>query len=850
MVRKHSLTTLTLAIKCAVFSSVLLSSYSWSAEEFNLEFVRGNNIDGDTLKNLARGQDISPGRYPFDIYINNVLQNSQDIMLVTNAHGIIEPCFTAEMLEEYGILRLETPAQKCAPVSDYNSLAKAHIKPQLQSIEIEVSQDGMDLNSSHKISPNLYDNGINALFTTYSVNYNNYSSNNSSGNENSFFSFNSGLNVGAFRLRHNGTLYKYNSHPFSAHTNSVWGETDIIPWRSRLVVGQSMTRNDVFDSFQFKGIQLSSVSELLPSSLRNYAPFVRGVAKSNARVDVIQNGYLIYSTNVSPGPFTLRDVGVAGVSGDLHVTITEADGSKNQFVVAYSSLAMMLREGISAWQATAGRYTNGSGGYSPQLIQATWSRGFRFGLTPYTGVVVADHYHAAALGLGASLGSIGAISFDTTFSDTSLASGDNARGQSYRLLYSKSLLDTGTAFQLAGYRYATNGFYGLSDAVNERNEWEGSKYKSSWYTADSTHAYELPKKHYRYSNIYNNRRQRTDISVSQQVAQLGSLNLTYSWQSYWGSKKKDLSTQVGFSSSFKNVSWSVYYQNTKNRTDYHDESVNFNLSFPLSWGDDDKHAINVNTNFYHSRPSYNGYSTGITGDLLENKNLFYAVSTSKDSNSPQSHNLSLSYNGNFADINTGYSYSRNYRQMNAGLRGGVVLHSGGVTLSQPLGNTFTLIEAKDANDVLIQNNPGIAIDHFGYAVVPYASAYNINRITLDTESLPPDLEIPINTRQIIPTEKAVGKTVFNTYSGKSLLIHSQLSNGESMPVGALVINSDGREVGIMGLNDTLYVAGVKPQERLTVHPAKGTQNCTIKLPKVIAHEAKTGYEEVNLPCTL
>ena len=94
-----------------------------------------------------------------------------------------------------------------------------------------------------------------------------------------------------------------------------------MPWRSRLVMGQASTNNSVFNSFQFRGVQLSSVDDMLPDSLRGYAPVVRGVAATNARVEIRQNGYVIYSTNVAPGPFEIHDVYPHTNNGDLQVTV-------------------------------------------------------------------------------------------------------------------------------------------------------------------------------------------------------------------------------------------------------------------------------------------------------------------------------------------------------------------------------------------------------------------------------------------------------------------------------------------------------------------------------------------------
>ncbi len=52
---------------------------------------------------------------------------------------------------------------------------------------------------------------------------------------------------------------------------------------------------------QFRGVQLMSDDEMQPDSMNGFAPIVRGVAHSNAKVTIAQHGYVIYETYVSPG---------------------------------------------------------------------------------------------------------------------------------------------------------------------------------------------------------------------------------------------------------------------------------------------------------------------------------------------------------------------------------------------------------------------------------------------------------------------------------------------------------------------------------------------------------------------
>lgn len=72
---------------------------------------------------------------------------------------------------------------------------------------------------------------------------------------------------------------------------------------------------------------------------------IHGIARGTAQVTIKQNGYDIYNSTVPPGPFTINDIYAAGNSGDLQVTIKEADGSTQIFTVPYSSVPLLQREG-------------------------------------------------------------------------------------------------------------------------------------------------------------------------------------------------------------------------------------------------------------------------------------------------------------------------------------------------------------------------------------------------------------------------------------------------------------------------------------------------------------------------
>lgn len=78
------------------------------------------------------------------------------------------------------------------------------------------------------------------------------------------------------------------------------GERDLTRWQSELTLGDTFTSGDVFDAVQFQGISLASSDAMLPDSQKGFAPTIRGIARTNARVTVRQNGYVLYQTYVTP----------------------------------------------------------------------------------------------------------------------------------------------------------------------------------------------------------------------------------------------------------------------------------------------------------------------------------------------------------------------------------------------------------------------------------------------------------------------------------------------------------------------------------------------------------------------
>jgi outer membrane usher protein len=552
---------------------------------------------------------------------------------------------------------------------------------------------------------------------------------------------------------------------------------------------------------------------MLPESQRGFAPTVRGVANSNATVTVRQNGYVIYQSFVPPGPFIIDDLYQTSSSGDLDVSVEENNGGVTRFTIPYSAVPLLQREGRIKYSLTAGEFRSGSPQKNkPQFGEGSIIVGLGKNLTFFSGIQLANHYKAIAIGSGLNMGKWGAVSADITQANSILADDSHHHGQSMRFLYAKSLNDLGTRFQLIGYRYSTEGFYTLDETAYDRlsgYRWENENLEGKApILVDSF-------------NLNYAKKGKIQASISQQTGHFGSIYISGSRQTYWRTSKTSDYLQANFNWMLKNVNYSIGYSLARNPwIDNVDRIFSFNLSVPLAeWLTKDSgpgRGSNLNNTAYatysvtHDSNGKTSQQAGVSGTLLEQNNLGYSV-TQGYSNQGGGYggSTALDWSAGYGRVNTGYNYSKEYRQFNYGVSGGVIVHSDGVTLSQSLGDTNVLIKAPGASDVGVDNTTGVTTDWRGYAVMPYASPYQRNRVALQTTTLKNNTELDDTVLNVVPTQGAVVVADFKVRQGIRGLFTLLKPDGKPVPLGAVVsVKGDNTSQGIVGDNGQIYLAGL------------------------------------------
>lgn len=207
----------------------------------------------------------------------------------------------------------------------------------------------------------------------------------------------------------------------------------------------------------------------------------------------------------------------------------------------------------------------------------------------------------------------------------------------------------------------------------------------------------------------------------------------------------------------------------------------------------------------------------LSGSALQDNNLHYNLQQGYDSQGQNlNSNGSLDYRGSRGSVSAGVSHDRHSSQFSYGLSGGIVAHAHGITLSQPLGDTFAIVRVPDTADVGIESSSNVVTDGRGYAIVPSLSPYHENAIELATDTLPDNVDVELDGQTAIPTRGAIVMADYATHVGNRVLF--TLTWQDAFPpfgaAGQIARAAEGKEgstSGIVAEKGELYLSGVPAQ---------------------------------------
>jgi len=780
----------------------------------------------------AEGNPVLPGAYRLDVQLNNRWQGKYDVRFENLAPDdrVAQPCFDKDFLIALGfdlshaspefLDRLNKGESLCGILDSVIPGTSWTYDSGDQILRVAAPQLVLLRTARGYVDPSRWDGGINAALLGYTYNGWRSKQKGIAATTSHYVGLRGGVNLGAWRFRYRATLTHGNDLGLQYRNDAFYVERAVPKLASRLTLGESNTDGRVFDAIGFRGVSLQTDTRMQPDSQSGFAPVIRGIANSNARVTIHQRGSQLFETTVPPGPFVIDDLYPNGQGGDLIVTITEADGTTRTYTETYSSLPELLRPGVLQYSATAGTYRNAGMANDPFFGQLTARMGVSNTVTAYGGLLLAQGYDAVTGGVGLNL-PIGAVTLDGTYART-FAPGKTYTGTGWRLAWAKNFETTGSDVTLAMLRYANRGFYETTQAFD---------------LIDRIKRGDTP--------TLENRRAQVSLTVSQRLPQhWGSLSFSGSVNTYWNRTGRDLQYSLSYGRSFGRVNASVNANRSRLSDGRWDNQVMFNLSLPL--GSQSTSRAFLNTSYTRRREGSSGQAS-VSGTLGENTlvsyNLFGSGDKAKGSTMMTNGGASLGWTNSIARVGASASTgNRGSQQFGLSASGGVVAFKDGIVLASELGETVAIVQAKNATGATVPGAQGARIDRRGHALVGNLQPYRENTVSIDPKGISTDVAVLNTSQKVAPTAGAVTLLKYQTQYGYSVLVLGRREDGSTLPFAAGVFDETGKSVGYLGQGGQALLRLEAEKGQLKVRwGAKPDQQCRFDYDLGSQDASNTGY---------
>ncbi|HWU77448.1 MAG TPA: fimbria/pilus outer membrane usher protein [Rhodanobacter sp.] len=829
---------------------------------FDRSLLSGQGQNTTDLSRFEHGNPVLPGTYNVDLYLNGRWVGRVDARFAAaTPEASATPCVDRGMLDQLGLhpakLAPEITAALGNPASCVDLgrvIPGATLNFDMGALRLDASVPQAYLGQMPRgyVSPEYWDAGVAAGLLNY--NFNSYHTS-SRGIEQttSYLGLNTGFNIGSWHFRNNATV-NWQSATAGTPSRRQWHSIDTYLQRdlpslgAQLTVGDSYTSGQVFDSYELRGVQLATDDRMLPNSMRGYAPIIRGVASTNAKVTIRQNGVQLYQTTVAPGPFTINDLYPTGYGGNLDVTVTEADGRSHTFSVPYASVAQLLRPGTTRFDLAAGQLLSPQIASHPNLVQATMQHGFSNLLTGYAGAVVSQGYAAALVGSAINT-RYGAVALDVTQSHANIPGYGSNSGRSVRLSYSKTLPETDTTLSVAAYRYSTSGYLSVTDTAVARDYARrgldafttiaptniiligGVPVQTVLTPAQQAALAGTPYTSPLTTTVLQRQRGSFTLSLSQRFGTSGgSLYSNVTANDYWNRSGTDTQFQLGYNNNFRRLTYSISATRSRDQFGRYDNQLYASVSMPLGTNE---HSPTLGLSASHDDRNGSQQQAMVNGTLGVDNQLYYGATASHDTaGNGSSGSVNGGYRSPWAVLNASYGAGSGYSQASLSVGGAIVAHPGGITLGQPMGDTVGIVHVPGATGARLASAVGVRVNSHGYALIPYLTPYNLNTITIDPKGLPLDVQLEATSTQVAPHAGAVVMLNFKTKRGRAVIVRAKLANGLALPFGAEVFDSKGVSLGVVGQAGTALLRGVNQTDQLNARWQDGSG---------IAHECSFSY---------
>lgn len=729
----------------------------------------------------------------------------------------------------------QLPKKDCLTIKEVSPEAYYDFDLSTQKIAIYIPQKFVKERPKGYIDPARFDRGVTSAFLGYSANLNHTET-----SDDQYLSLTGGLNIDGWYFRHAGN-FQSNSHSDLGNYRSYQNvlHRDVLPLHSRLSIGQFNTNALQQDSLPIVGAQIASDLNMLPWSMRSYSPVIENVAYTNALVRVFQNGQKIYERTVPAGPFKITDL-TSNSSGNLTLEVVENGGEKKTYIIPMQNSFNLLKPEQYNYSLAVGNYKTIDKITHDTVMQGSLNYGLNNYLTMLSGLNLTENYQSMLIGTGLNT-AVGGFNLTGNFSKASIFSEDH-QGQRLSLDYVYNWnahnfnVSIGSILQSRNYLTVSNALALLNydDLIDDEQ-------KNLRLTADLKNQFNVS-----FSKGFSNPR-------------LGSLSFGFLSNQYWTDKPNQYQFNLSYGNAWKRLNYSLGMSQT-NYVDHgakSDRSVYFSLSLPWDYK---KSNLFVNSNYQHNTSQdQNSDSLGVnlSGTVGEQNNLNFGVGVSQykyDDSHTTTYNANVNYLLPQTNLGATVYSNGSDTQYSVSAQGAFVAHPYGVTATNSVADTYSIIHVDHGAGATLENAWGVKLDRWGNAIFPNLSAYNLNSIAINPDQLPPEITLDSNQTEVIPRLYSSTLATFkaNVQSNILLRIQNKLDNTQ-FPMGSRIETSSGKLIGMMGQSNQSLLSDDIRQLKEPLKVVWGDQvkqSCVIPLGdfSAISNQKMMQLNIVNVEC--
>ncbi|WP_171956353.1 fimbria/pilus outer membrane usher protein [Stenotrophomonas maltophilia] len=619
-----------------------------------------------------------------------------------------------------------------------------------------------------------------------------------------------GFNAGDWIVRSRNTFTSFNGDArnvqLDAYAQRTFSERQAV-----LQVGRINLLNPILSGAPITGFQV--MTERALATQNHGGARIEGVALGQARIEVRQDGVLVHSAIVPAGPFHIENIRRLNSKSDLDVLVLEEDGSTRKFTVPAALAGVDLP--VPGYTFAAGRIRDvaqfGSNSVDSWVATAGWTGSLGGQMSLSSGVTLATDYLAAGGGLGWMPWVNSQLMISSQHSQSRRPSSE--RGVQVDVTFSQRLsdrwsLNAGLTRRTAGYRDLLESY--RQDLGGEQIHRHRGQYSigGGWQTL---------------------RHGTFGVSLVEGIAFDNSR--TSRGHFSWGGR-------VGIASLSISAEWTL-----AGRSELERRSVYASLSIPLG----SRRRIRAMTRMADERQR-----ASITVNEAINDQLSYSAGVEKDDRTGSTGLYGgVSMIPKYTQLDLGYRrWGSEQASYSAGVRGAAVWHGSGITFSPyPVQDTFAIASVGDVAGAKIATPSGpVWTDFRGLAVVPLMVPYAINSVEVVSSSLPRNVDLDNALQTVGIARGAVENLRFKVTRTRRLLLTVD-AGGDPLPVGAMVVRSDGQMVTLVQSSGDIFLPSVESGEQFQVNLPDGRW-CALEFELPVKMKVDAFYESQAAMCRL